>query len=156
MSENLLQPSFFYAFCLTWLHVNNNFAPTLGGNASTISKLEKFIKKYLMRRFKKLEWNVQSTNLMMPCQREYRISLMVVFLRKNIRYTLRLSCKNANTNTERCKHLLLKLKRYSLEKHLFLTHHNRPKVLSRRRSSCHYCVTIEKLWMLWNENYSLL
>ena len=27
----------------------------------------------------KLEWNVQSTNLMMPCQREYRISLMVVF-----------------------------------------------------------------------------
>ena len=79
LSENLLQPSFFYAFCLTWLHVNNNFAPTLGGNASTISKLVKFIKKYLMRRFKKLEWNVQSTNLMMPCQREYRISLMVVF-----------------------------------------------------------------------------
>ena len=67
------------------------------------------------------------------------------FSQKNIRYTLRLSCKNANTNTERCKHLLLKLKRYSLEKHLFLTHHNRPKVLSYRRSSCHHCVKLEKL-----------
>ena len=112
----ILQHSFFKIYTLSWLHVNNNFAPTLGGNAFTNRELPRIYKKLFGATF----WKAK-----MECAKQIwwcRVKENVIYLWWSLFFE-KIKINNASAfmqkcwkkNQARCKHLHSSEEKFSRE-----------------------------------------